>query len=37
VEAIDWEVANAEYDKAMALFDLLLVTPTALYASHFEK
>ena len=37
VEFIDWEIANGEIDKAMILFDVLLLTPTALYASHFEK
>uniref|UniRef100_A0A183BT97 Suf domain-containing protein n=1 Tax=Globodera pallida TaxID=36090 RepID=A0A183BT97_GLOPA len=37
VEFIDWELTNAELDKAMVLFDVLIVTPTALYASHFEK
>lgn len=37
VEFIDWEIANGEFDKAMILFDVLLSTPIALFASHFEK
>jgi hypothetical protein len=37
VEFIDWEIANRDFDKAMVLFDVLVMTPTAMYASHFEK
>ena len=37
VEFIDWEISNGEFDKAMILFDVLISTPIALFASHFEK
>lgn len=36
-EYIDWEIQNDEIEKAAVLFDVMIITPTADYASHFEK
>lgn len=37
VEFVDWEIAFGDVGKALPLFDVLISTPTALYASHYEK
>lgn len=36
-EYIDWEIQKREYEKAAALFDVILSTPTMGYAGHFER
>lgn len=34
---IEWEIATKNLQRAMALYDRLLVTPTQMYSSHFDK
>lgn len=36
-EYVEWEIQNGEIEKAAVLYDVMIITPTIGYASHFEK